>query len=244
MKTINGLYIYYFLLILCFVTAKETFAQQASKNVSENFAKKVAYHYAARRWSECVIGPAQVYYSLEGQTQVFCFLVLKNKDTLPTIDQPTNATNVYKSHVPSQTREATEWIKTRINSPEKYATIIIGANEGREPFIASYNGLPPHITLQEDAKKLRRKQVDSEKEVGTIRFIWYPPCFSAIQFIKHEIDTCITNLALFEVQGSRLLDTSHISKSVQHEHSHKVVIDPILRERKGKWDNLRRLYEE
>ena len=136
-------------------------------------AKRVAQRFAIRRWKGCRIGPAQFACAPDGLPEAYFCLVFKQgiAEVSPEAlaeeiaalrwkrieleGQLANASLDERSEIAAEIKAL--WRQMR--AADKYATVVVGANDGREPFIASFNGLAPQIFLREDAIAARREQL-------------------------------------------------------------------------------------
>jgi len=157
--------------------------------------RAVALHFARRRWQGCKVGPGSLAYAPDGVPEVSFHVVYKRgvaEVPLEEIAARVAALRAERLDLEQQlarapadqaaelrARIAQLW--KRIRGAESYATIVAGANDGREPFIASFGGLPPQLYLIDDAKDLRRKQLGGA-DPGEPRIVWVPPAYVAFEF--------------------------------------------------------------
>lgn len=156
------------------------------KDVSYAFAKKVAAHYANVRWDHAHIGQGQLYYAPDGTPEVYFFVAFKEGILGRSEAELLNEVAAFRNRririqkaledVPETQEAMVKNLWSQMCGADKYATVVVGAHEEREPFIASYNGLPPHIFLREDAIETRRRQIQG-KHPGEPKYIWQPPLF-------------------------------------------------------------------
>ncbi|MFH1625190.1 MAG: hypothetical protein ABID54_08575 [Pseudomonadota bacterium] len=161
------------------------------KEISYELAEKVATYYATKRWEGIQVGPGQLYCAPDGTPEVYYFVVLK-KDlpikTLESISEEVATLRKRRIEIEQDLEDSSEKSSSLVgdlwremSAGEKYGTVIVGAHEGREPFIASYSGLPPHIFLKEDAVETRRAQIGGANP-GEPKFCWLPPTATVFQF--------------------------------------------------------------
>lgn len=218
------------------------------QSIPYELAREVAKHYATVRWEGARLGEGQLYYDPNGFPEVYFFVVFKKgvvKKSTATLLQKTNALRsqrieqerLARSSLPSVSKEAQVVVKDiwiQMSAPDKYGTIVIGAHEGREPFIASYSGLPPHIFLREDAIETARHKLRGRKP-NKIRYIWQPPLF--VVFEISEGQEAFNNVQL-EVKGTKLHQIN-IQQWRRSKLNYKV-----LQQRKQKWRSWRRSLSE
>ncbi len=210
--------------------------------VSYELAKKVAAHYANVRWDSVYIGQGQIYYAPDGTPEVYFFVVFKEgtpdrseaellseiaalrRRRIKTQRDWENAPN----DVAKTQAAIVQNLWSQMSGADKYATVVVGAHEGREPFIASYSGLPPHIFLREDAIEIRRQQI-KEKDPGEPRYVWLQPLFVAFEFPSAEEQG---ERVFLEVRGTQFWEVP-ISGWKRVEVSNEV-----LRKRRQNWQEM------
>lgn len=222
---------------------KRLLPPSVQQNVSYELARKVAIYYAEVRWGNVRIGQGELYYAPDGTPEVYFFIVFKKDTAEKPISEIMEETatlrnrrvEVEKSikNVPTKVaKERAITIKNlweQMSAPDKYGTVIVGAHEGREPFIGSYSGLPPHILLREDAIETARSKLNREGPED-VRHIWQPPLFIAFE-ISEETEE-LKNVFL-EVRGTNL----HQIKTPRWERPR--LQDKVLQKRKQKWQSWR-----
>jgi hypothetical protein len=213
------------------------------KPVAVDEARKVAVQSAAPRWRGCRVGTAEVAYAPDGLPEVYFFLVYL--PGTPEVAADTIASQVsdlrrQRVELEQQAARATQdeaarlapqikaiWQKMR--AADRYATVVVGANDGREPFIASFSGLPPQTLLREDAVEARRAQLKG-KDPGEPRIVWLPPLFVFLEFPPAEEQG---RGALFEARGTQLREVALC------DWTRPLLAGGTLQQRREKWQSLR-----
>jgi len=180
--------------------------------VSLDAAEKAADFFSKRRWPNSKVGPAKLATSFEGRPEAYFFLIYK-----PGADELT-----------------VEELGMRVSPDDMsmiddYATVIIGAHEEREPFIASFGGVPLQMLMINEAIEKRRNEIGEEP--GEPRMIWDPPYFITFQFPSEE-DTGLAGAEedkFFFVDGTELLEVKHGLNKTQIDKG-------LLQKRKNKWN--------
>lgn len=213
------------------------------KSVSYEFAKKVAARYGTARWPGSQIGEGELYYAPDGMPEVYFFILFKKdiekkslsallEETTVLRDKRVEAEGLIKNAPANVMKEQSVAIKDiwrQMSAADKYGTVVVGAHEGREPFIASYSGLPHHIFLNGDAIETANIKF-GRKKPKNIRFIWQPPLF--ITFDISEKGKEMESVSL-QVRGTEL---RHI-KLLRRERPK--LQENVLQKRKQKWQSLR-----
>ncbi|HUU68816.1 MAG TPA: hypothetical protein VM186_04795 [Planctomycetota bacterium] len=166
--------------------------------VSVEEAGRVADHFAKLRWPGCTIGAAAAAYAPDGLPEVYFFIVCRNAE------QATSGEDA------------------------RFGTVVVGASEEREPFIASLGGLPVVLTLRKQAMEARRRTCGCDP--GEPRVVWLPPLFTFFEFPPAEGEA---RSAAFEVRGASLQPVSLAG------WRRPIISDDILRKRKEKWQTFR-----
>jgi len=179
--------------------------------------RSAALHFARQRWQGCRIGPGSPAFAPDGVPEVSFHVVYKDGAAETSAEEI--ATNVAKwraerlaleqqlENAPAgqkatlRARIADAWKQMR--GDESYSTVVAGTNEGREPFIASFGGLPPHFYLSDDAKDLRRRQLNGA-DPGEPRVVWLPPVFVVFEFPP----AAGRPAAWLEARGTELVEVS------------------------------------
>ena len=206
-------------------------------------AKHVAQRFAIRRWKGCRIGPAQLACAPDGLPEVYFCLVFKQgiaqmspealaeriaalrRERIKLESQLANASPDERSRIACEIKAL--WRQMR--GADKYATIVVGANDGREPFIASFNGLAPQVFLREDAIAARREPLGGKEPVEP-RIIWFPPLFVAFEFPPPNGRGASIYL---EARGVKLQEMP------LPEWKRPRLPDHVLQQRRGKWRSLK-----
>lgn len=215
-----------------------------NKNITYKLAQTVAAHYAKYRWEGARVGEGQLYVAPDGAPEVYYFVVFKKGASVKTQTELLNEVRELRSqrvkieetlgNIPESTvkteRSIARSIWVQMSAADKYGTIVVGAHEGREPFVASYNGLPPHIFLKGDAIETRRNQIKGENP-GEPKYLWLPPLYVVFEFPPTD-----------KQEGNRFLEARGIElkEALLAHWERSVVPENVLRERKGKWQGLRR----
>lgn len=216
--------------------------------VTYELARKVAAHYAKVRWDGARIGEGQLYYAPDGVPEVYFFVVFKEEtpdrseaELLSEIAAlRSRRTKIQKGleNVPkdvAKTQAATiQNLWSQMSGADTYATVVVGAHEGREPFVASYSGLPPHIFLREDAIETRRRRIKGKNPLKP-KYVWLRPLFVAFEFPPAERQG---ESVFLEVRGIRFHNVP-LSKWKRAKLSNEV-----LEKRKQKWQSWRGLLNE
>jgi hypothetical protein len=218
------------------------------QEVTYELAKKVATQHAKARWTGSHVGEGQLYHAPDGRPEVYFFVILKEgtpakSETELLIEVADLRSRRVKiqddlQNLPKDmTKTQAAMIQnlwSLMSGADQYATVVVGAHEGREPFIASYSGLPPHIFLREDAIKTMRQQVQG-RYPGKPKYVWRPPLFIAFEFPpSREQDESV----FLEVRGTRFHNVS-LSNWKWTKLSNEV-----LEMRKQKWQSWRTLLNE
>ena len=111
----------------------------------------------------------------------------------------------------------------------RLAAVIVGAHEGREPFIASFAGPPPQVALHDMAIAVQRA-ISGAKNPGEPTVLWLPPMFVYFQFAPADGKAAGT---LLEAKGGELTVAS--LAGWQRER----LQDAVLQHRQQKWQKLR-----
>jgi hypothetical protein len=219
-----------------------------NKSVTYKLAQAVAEHYANSRWDGARIGEGQLYVAPDGTPEVYFFLVFKKGTSVKTERELLNEVGELRnqrveiektlentSESPEKTkRKVVHTIWSQMSAADKYGTVVVGAHEGREPFVASYNGLPPHILLREDAIETARVKL-SRAGPKEIRCIWQPPLFIAFEISEEgkELES-----VFLEARGTKLRQI----KTPRWERPE--LQDKVLQIRKQKWQSWREVLSE
>jgi len=166
--------------------------------VSVEEAGRVADHFAKLRWPGCTIGAAAAAYAPDGLPEVYFLIVCKNAE------------------------------QAASGEDARFGTVVVGATEEREPFIASLGGLPAVLTLRKQAMEARRRTCGCDP--GEPRVVWLPPLFTFFEFPPAEGEARST---VFEVRGTTLHQVSLAG------WRRPIISDDILRKRKEKWQTFR-----
>lgn len=211
-------------------------------------ARQVAEQFGSRRWKGCRIGPAVSASAPDGVLEACFFIVYRPGAAersvqeliaqaaaarLKRVEMEKQLADAGASAAsPERTADLRAGIKaawSQMRGDDQYATVVVGANDGREPFIASFAGLPPQIVLREDAIEMCRKQLGG-KDPGEPRSVWLPPLFVIFQFPGGGAGGAPL---CFEARGTELGETrlSDWTRSKLPEDS--------LRERRAKWESFK-----
>ena len=166
--------------------------------VSLEEAGRVADHFAELRWPGCTIGAATTAYAPDGLPEAYFFIVCRNAE------------------------------QAASGEDARFGTVVVGATEEREPFIASLGGLPAVLTMREQAIEARRRTCGCDP--GEPRVVWLPPLFTFFEFPPAEGEA---RSAVFEVRGTTL---HQVSLAGWHR---PVITDDVLHKRKEKWQTFR-----
>lgn len=161
-------------------------------------ATRVADHFARQRWPGCTVGAATMACAPDGLPEAYFFIVCRNAEQVASGDDA------------------------------RFGTVVVGASEDREPFIASFGGLPAVLTLREQAIEARRQACGSDP--GEPRVVWLPPLFTFFEFPPAQGEARST---VFEVRGTSLCPVSLAG------WRRPIIAEGILRQRKGKWQTFR-----
>ena len=206
-----------------------------AKAVPAALAGRVAEQFATQRWKECRIGPFSVGYGPDGVPEAYFFIVYlpgapqKSIEDLRAGISPLRAERVALEKQATAERAAElrprlKAIWSKIRGDDLYATVVVGANEGREPFIASFGGLPPHVFLREDAIEMRRTQMDGG-DPGEPKTVWVPPLFIVFEFPPGKDG----KRAYLEARGTELHETQLLDWKRPETPA------GVLEERQKKW---------
>lgn len=218
--------------------------------VTYELARKVAAQYAKARWEHSRVGEGHLYHAPDGQPEVYFFVIFK--EGTPDRSEAELLSEVAASrsrrvkiekdlqNVPkdvAKTQAAmVQNLWSQMSGANQYATVVVGAHKGRELFVASYSGLPPHIFLRADAIETRRRQIKIKGRVpGEPKYVWLRPLFVAFEFPPAEGQG---ESVFLEVRGTHFRNVP-LSKWKRAELSNNV-----LEKRKQKWQSWRRLLNE
>ncbi len=235
-------------IIISFGAVLYASAASGQESVTYELAKKIAARYATARWVGSRVGEGQLYYAPDGKPEVYFFVVFKKDVAEKSVSTLLEETATLRSRR-IETEKSTKKVSTdvakgqsvvvknlwkQMSSPDKYGTVVIGAHEGREPFIASYSGLPPHIVLREDAIETARLKLRG-KRPNNIKHIWQPPLFVALEVSEKRKTLDKVQL---EVRGTKL----HQIKTLPWKRPK--LENKALQKRKQKWQSWRRCLSE
>ena len=184
------------------------------KLVSPEQARRVALHFASLRWKGSTLGPARLAFAPDGVPEVYFYVICKNgAPDVSSFDGELSALRECKAALELDAAalndekpgiaESLRTVNSLMRASDRYATIVVGANDGREPFIASFGGLPPHIVLRDDALAARRAQL-AGKQPAEPRMIWLPPMFVLFEFSSADGNPP----AAYEARGAELGEVS------------------------------------
>jgi len=210
-----------------------------SQLVDYEIAQKVAGHYARVRWEDATVGPGEIYYAPDGKPEVYFFIVFRKGTPKESVTgllhrirvlrrQRMYCEKALESAQPEEAKRLQTQVSTlwgQMSASDRYGTVVVGAHEEREPFVASYNGLPPHIFLREDAVDKRRQQIGG-KSPWEPRYIWQPPLFVGFEFPAAEGES---RGVFFEVRG---VDLQQVSTG---SWERMPIPERLLQQRKRKW---------
>jgi hypothetical protein len=118
----------------------------------------------------------------------------------------------------------------QMRAADKYGTIVVGANEGREPFVASFGGLPPYVFLLEDAVEKAEAKLGGPPPQAP-RLVWLPPLFVLFEFIQDKGQ--LSRSMFIEARGTEIVE---VSLSGWRRQS---MPPDALRRREAKWAAFR-----
>lgn len=194
--------------------------------------------FAQDRWKGCTIGPSVLACAPDGTPEAYFFIVLKpGAQELRLAELSFRIAGLQKQRVELENRKAgasagegadlhsrIKALWRQMRGDDTCATVVVGANEGREPFIASFGGLPPQLVLREDAMEFRRRQLGGQ-DPGEPKVVWLPPLFVFFEFDARAGHPSV----LFQAQGTDLIEKQPPA------WERPVVPDDILTDRKAKW---------
>lgn len=206
--------------------------------VTPELAKQVAAQFAEARWEGSRVGEGFLAYAPDGRPEVYFFLVFKQgvpelslqdlskkvsdlrKRRLEIEQAPIEDTS---GNMASQ-QEEMRAIWHQMRAADKYGTVVVGANEGREPFIASFGGLPPQVFLLEDAMQVAAAALHTDQQMEP-RVIWCPPLFIFFKFAGGPADRTL----FLQAQGSNLCE------ALLSGWKRPVMPQEVLQRRKARW---------
>ena len=206
--------------------------------VPPEVARRVAIRHAASRWEGCQVGDWLLAYAPDGRPEVYFFLVFKDGvPSMPLDGVRQRVSALRQRRVELERRqqgEGTEpdndtssdvrglWREMR--GVDTYGTVVVGANEGREPFIASFGGLPPQVFLVEDAMQVAAAESHTDQQIGP-QVIWCPPLFIFFKFAGGPGGRTL----FLQAQGSNLREAS------LSEWKRPAVPEEVIRRRRARW---------
>jgi len=221
----------------------------AAGQVAPDFARQIAQKYADLRWRGARVGDGELYYSQDGLAQVYAFVVFKTNAVPEGADgllarvaalrvTSLGIQNQGMTGAPETVDAPVRAAWQRMAAPDRYGTVIVGAHEGREPFIACYAGLPPHILFREEAIARKRSQL-AGRDPGMPRCLWSPPAFVAFEF-PDATSKGGPRVAL-SIRGVQLVERtiSLPDNGIGVTTTYPEPTASLLRSRKGKWLQLR-----
>ena len=211
--------------------------------VTTRLMRRVAQRFAARRWGGCRIGPGSMAYAPDGLPEACFYVVLKPgvpevsmealvKDISALREQRIELERGLANRPPGGGAKTAGRIRSlwrSMRGDKKYATVVVGANDGREPFIASFDGLPPGIFLREEAIEVRRKRLGG-KDPGEPRIIWLPPLFTVFEFSAASGSELSRHLG---AEGTELREIS------LPDWERQPISREVLQRRRAKWQSTK-----
>lgn len=202
-------------------------------------AKIVALRFANRRWAGARVGPTLLVHAPDGVPEAHFCLILKRgtrEVSMSVLSERISALGRRRIELSRRLAEAgpdeVDELAARVRSlwdkmrgADKYATVVVGANDGREPFVASFDGLPPQMFLRNDAIEMRREQLGGA-DPGEPSVVWLPPLFVAFEFPPADGHGAGTYL---QARGTQLVEVD------LHKWRRKRLSEKLLQERRGKW---------
>ena len=211
--------------------------------VPPELARTVAAKYAASRWKGCQVGEGLLAYAPDGRPEAYFFVVSKNGVPPTSPDELKQRVSALRERrleaegprsqdrvAPTDTTSAeVRVLWKQMRAADEYGTVVVGANNGREPFIASFAGLPPQIVLLEDALQMAAAKLGTGQRPEP-QVIWRPPLFVFFKFrVGYAADTAL----FLEVRGNDLCEVP------SPEWKRPVVPEEVLRQRRARWANLK-----
>jgi len=217
-------------------------ARHAAEPVPAAVAERVASRFAQHRWKGCTMGPSVLACAPDGTPEAYFFIVfLPGSQRVRLTELQARIATVQKERAelerkrdessPAESAGIDSRIKTlwaQMRGDDTYATVVVGANEGREPFIASFGGLPPPLVLRDDAITLRRQQLGGQ-DPGEPKVIWLPPLFV---FFEFEAKAGGPGVWL-EARGTELAKRQPLA------WQRPVLPNDVLAQRRQKWTSFR-----
>jgi hypothetical protein len=213
--------------------------------VTYELAKKVATQHTKARWIGSHVGEGQLYHAPDGRPEVYFFVIFKEGTParseaellIEVAALRSRRAKIQKDlqNVPKDVAKTqavmVQNLWSQMSGADQYATVVVGAHEGREPFVASYSGLPPHVFLREDAIETRRRQIKIKGRVPREpKNVWLRPLFVAFEFPPTEEQG---ESVFLEVRGIHFRNVP-LSKWKRTQLSNEV-----LEKRKQKWQSWR-----
>ena len=206
-------------------------------------AKMAALRFAVRRWDGARVGPTRLVYAPDGVPEAhFCVILKRGTPEIPmsALSERISALGRQRIQLTRRLAQAepdeVDELATRIRSlwdkvlgADKYATVVVGANDGREPFVASFDGLPPQIALRNDAIEMRREQLGGA-DPGEPGVVWLPPLFVAFEFPPADGHGAGTYL---QARGTELHEVD------LHKWQRVPPSEKLLLQRRAKWQRFR-----
>jgi len=216
---------------------------RAVEMVDPELAKQVAAQYAASRWEGCQVGDWLLAYAPDGRPEVYFFLVFKQGVQDVSLQELSKqVSDLRKRRLEIQQapigdtggdaasrQEEIRALWHQMRAADKYGTVVVGANEEREPFVASFGGLPPQVVLREDAVQVAVAKL-GHGVLPAPEVVWQSPLF--IFFTFHRKDAGVSAFSL-QVRGNDLCGVS-LSR-----WKRAAVPEEVLRLRKAKWAALK-----
>lgn len=211
-------------------------------------AKMAALRFAVRRWDGARVGPTRLVYAPDGVPEAhFCVILKRGTPEIPMTALSERISALGRQRVQLRRRSAeaepaeVDELATRIRSlsdkmrgSDKYATVVVGANDGREPFVASFDGLPPQIILRNDAIEMQREQLGGA-DPGEPSVVWLPPLFVAFEFPPADGHGAGTYL---QARGTELHEVD------LHKWQRVPPSEKLLQQRRAKWQRFRAARDE
>ena len=211
-------------------------------------AKTVALRSATRRWDGARVGLTRLVCAPDGVPEAHFALVLKPGTPAISTNALAEAISALRkqrvelerrmaSAGPDEVNELAAKVRSlweKMRGADKYATVVVGANDGREPFIASFDGLPPQVFLRDDAIEMRRKQLGGA-DPGEPNVVWLPPLFVAFEFPPADGRGPGTYL---QARGTELHEVD------LHEWQRRPLSEELLQKRRAKWRQFEEKLDE
>ena len=210
--------------------------------ISVAIAKQAAQRFLNRWHSGYRIGPSIPGYAPDGVREVYFAIGYREKQEEPSVADLLGRLARLRAEKASLTlelaraperkavelKERTRQLEKMIRGEDEYCTVVVGANDGREPFIASFGGLPPPIFMKDDAMEMRSRQLGGAPAPEP-RIIWLAPVFVFFEFpgtADGKPGVCL------QAQGSELVPVEPFRWQREPLSPEK------LQERRRKWDEI------